>query len=84
MLPYNLKLHLQNRISSTNLEGCVEQQLIDWYSEGVQLLMGPLWSQLYNEIIIIYTTVFCVIPFVSELLGFGWLVFFFRRYIYCI
>jgi len=33
------------------------------------MLIGPLWSQLYNEIITIYTAVFCIVPFVS---GFGW------------
>lgn len=44
------------------------------------MLMGPFWSQLYNEIIIIISiTVFCIIPILSELLGFGWAAFFFQE-----
>lgn len=45
------------------------------------MLMGPLCGQLYNEIIRIriYITVFCIIPFLSELLGFGWAAFFFQE-----
>lgn len=45
------------------------------------MLMGPFWSQLHNEIIIrtIYITVFCIIPFLSELLGFDWAAFFFYK-----
>lgn len=34
MFPYNLKFLLWSRISHTNLEGCFEKQLINWYSEG--------------------------------------------------
>lgn len=43
------------------------------------MLMGPFCSQLYNEIIIIKIsiTVFCIIPILSELLGFGGAAFFF-------
>lgn len=79
MFFYNLKHNLWNRISNTDLEGCFEKPLIDWYSEGSFLvLMGPLWSQLYNKIIIriIHITVFCIIPSLTELLGFVWAAFF--------